>query len=524
VVIDYVNVIPFYGGGVTNVIPANGSLRYRIDVPADARRWVSSGTHSNTVWLYLEQGSIPNPPLNYYHWSSGGAANSTLNQQLYNSSWPWLPGYSYYLMVTNNTALPQNFVFNMNGQNAATDDYDGDGLPDAWELACWPSIYLYNGNDDPDGDGVNNMEEYLEGTIPCDPTSFHPRLLTTALGGAVTLNPVGNPTLTPPKLWYLLNQSVQLTATPSPGYTFLSWSGDATGSANPLNLVMNGHKNVTAVFGITNNSGADYQFQLNLNSSVGTPPPLQNIGAGNTYASEAVDACSQLVLQFPLHNGVRLQPTSGVIPTNIYTIVMLFRLDQTNNYRRLIDFKAATSDYGLYVLNGALYFYPVIAAPSPKIAAGNYVQVVLTRDGTNVIGYVNGVQQFSFNDSATQYGVISGANDLRFFKDDTTADDSSGAVARIRLYAAAMPPAQVALLDRTTCAGVPYFLTPYFYTNALQLPVTSVIPGVTYRLLASSNLLNWTSLLNVTPPANNALLVDPAATNYLYRFYRLVTP
>ena len=86
------------------------------------------------------------------------------------------------------------------------------------------------------------------------------------------------------------------------------------------------------------------------------------------------------------------------------------------------------------------------------------------------------------------------------------------------------PPTQVALLDRTTCAGVPYFLTPYFFTNALQLPVTSVIPGVTYRLLASSNLSSWSSLFNVTPPANNALLVDPSATNYPYRFYRLVTP
>ena len=333
---------------------------------------------------------------------------------------------------------------------------------------------------------------------------------------------MGNTTLTPPKVWYSLNDPVQLTATPSPGYSFLTWSGDASGTTNPLNIVMTTNKNITAVFGITNNSGADYQFQLNLNSSVGTPPPLQNIGAGNTYVSEAVDACSQLVLQFPLHNGVRLQPTTGVIPTNIYTIVMLFRLDQVSGFRRLLDFKAAAFDVGLYVNSGYLYFYPSAQGPAPAITAGAYYQVVLTRDGTNLVGYVNGAQQFSFADSSN-YGVLSSANDLRFFKDDG-AEESSGAVARIRLYAAAMPPAQVALLDRTTCAGVPYFLTPYFFTNALQLPVTSVIPGVTYRLLTSSNLISWSSILNVTPPANNALLVDPAATNYPYRFYRLVTP
>ena len=286
---------------------------------------------------------------------------------------------------------------------------------------------------------------------------------------------------------------------------------------------MTGHKNITAVFGITNNSGADYRFQLNLGSSVGTPPNLQNIGAGNIYVSDTVDVCSQLVLQFPLHNGVRLQPTSGVIPTNIYTIVMLFRLDQTNGFQRLIDFKAGTTSYGLYVYNGQLYFYPFATGPLPHIAAGTYAQVVLTRDGTNVVGYVNGAQQFSFVDSGGD-GILSSANDLRFFKDYTGVNESSGAVARIRLYPAAMPPGQVALLDRSLCGGVPYFLQPYFFTNTLRLPVTNLIPGVTYRLLASTNLTIWSSIATGTPPSSSSLFVDPAATNYARRFYRLITP
>ena len=283
------------------------------------------------------------------------------------------------------------------------------------------------------------------------------------------------------------------------------------------------HKTVTAIFGITNNSGADYQFLLSLASSVGSPPDLQDIGVGNSYVSEVVDTCSQFVRQFPLHNGLHLQPTAGVISSNIYSIVMLFRLDQTNGYRRLIDFKAGTSGYGLYVYNGALNFYPFATGPSPTISAGNYVQVVLTRDGTNVVGYVNGMPQFSFVDSGNN-GVISSANDLRFFKDDGTTEESGGAVARIRLFNAAMPAGQVALLDRTTCGGLPYFLRPYFYTNALQLPVTSVIPGVTYRLLTSTNFSTWSSIRTGTPPANSTLFVDPDATNYPRRFYRLVTP
>jgi hypothetical protein len=67
-------------------------------------------------------------------------------------------------------------------------------------------------------------------------------------------------------------------------------------------------------------------------------------------------------------------------------------------------------------------------------------------------------------------------------------------------------------------------LTPYFYTNVLQLPVTNVIPGLTYRLLSSTNLTDWTGIQTSTPAANPALFTDPLATNYPGRFYRLVTP
>jgi Doubled CXXCH motif (Paired_CXXCH_1)/Bacterial TSP3 repeat/Cytochrome c554 and c-prime len=47
-----------------------------------------------------------------------------------------------------------------------TDDADNDGLSDKWEIASFGSINYYNGNGDPDKDGVNNALEASAGTNP----------------------------------------------------------------------------------------------------------------------------------------------------------------------------------------------------------------------------------------------------------------------------------------------------------------------------------------------------------------------
>ena len=47
---------------------------------------------------------------------------------------------------------------------------------------------------------------------------------------------------------YNQNSEVTITATPQPGYTFTGWSGNATGSSNPLTISMNGDKTITANF------------------------------------------------------------------------------------------------------------------------------------------------------------------------------------------------------------------------------------------------------------------------------------
>ena len=44
------------------------------------------------------------------------------------------------------------------------------------------------------------------------------------------------------------NSSVTITAAPSNGFEFTGWSGDASGTDNPLTVTMTGNKSITATF------------------------------------------------------------------------------------------------------------------------------------------------------------------------------------------------------------------------------------------------------------------------------------
>ena len=59
---------------------------------------------------------------------------------------------------------------------------------------------------------------------------------------------VGLVSRVPDKATYVYGDQVQLTAVANPGYTFSGWSGAASGTTNPLTIMMDGSKTVTANF------------------------------------------------------------------------------------------------------------------------------------------------------------------------------------------------------------------------------------------------------------------------------------
>jgi len=268
---------------------------------------------------------------------------------------------------------------------------------------------------------------------------------------------------------------------------------------------------------------ADYRFQNNLVSSAGSPPALTNLGA-NSFLTATVDGASRTVLSFTANNGVLLQPGTSVVPSNVYSVVLLAALDNVSLYRRVIGFAPAMSDPGLYVHNGRLSYWPLLDGSSSAVASGGFVQLVLTRaaDGT-VRGYVNGARQFEFSDASGSAGP--GTNGvLRFFRDDGT-EASAGKVARIRIYDVALTDPQVAALDRLPGSGgtTTPALTIAYGGNSVIVAWPTNDPA--YRLQSTLTLappIPWATISNVA--ASGALFQAAVGATNNSQFFQLVKP
>jgi hypothetical protein len=198
---------------------------------------------------------------------------------------------------------------------------------------------------------------------------------------------------------------------------------------------------------------ADYLFQGSLASSVGVAPDLVEVLGSGSYAEEDVRGQIRSAWTFSRGTGLSLAPTAGVVDRRAYSIELLFRFSQIDGYRKIVDVSGGSSDNGLYVLDGCLIFYPREPSSRGNVPPEDYVHVVLTRDRAGmVVGYIDGIQAFSFRD-LEEDAVIGRHGTLRFFVDDrrTESEDTGGAVTRIRLYDGALSGSDVAGL---ACAEV----------------------------------------------------------------------
>lgn len=193
---------------------------------------------------------------------------------------------------------------------------------------------------------------------------------------------------------------------------------------------------------------ADFRFQNTLADHLGIAPdliPALPDDAEGGFATESVDGVERIVRLFGYGGGFVLD-VDGLLGSDVYTVALVMRFNETSGYRRILDTLGGTSDNGFYVLGGSLVLYPTLTDRAGNEFTTEWHQVVVTRNAAGTVSaYLNGTPVFSVQDEDLAL-PINEDRTLRFLVDDAY-EDSKGAVARIRVWNEALVPASVAALD-----------------------------------------------------------------------------
>ena len=165
--------------------------------------------------------------------------------------------------VFNQTGILQNALYNWWGNSTGPRD-----------IKTLPNVPNYN-NVSGLGDSVSSHVDYNPWFLDAGMTT--PSVFT--LNATSTGN--GSVSVNPNQASYTSGTVVQLSASPSLGYHFASWSGDTVSATNPIFVTMNSNKNIVANFAIN-------QYTINASSGAnGSISPsgtvTENYGSSQTF-------------------------------------------------------------------------------------------------------------------------------------------------------------------------------------------------------------------------------------------------
>ncbi|MFD2561685.1 InlB B-repeat-containing protein [Aquimarina rubra] len=172
-------------------------------------------------------------------------------------------------------------------------------------------------------------------------------LTITATNGSVTTNP--NPT----NGTYDDGTSVVLTATPDAGYQFDGWSGDASGTTNPLTITMDADKTVTGLFSqvcLVNIPDANLKAYLVGNNAI------------NTNGDMEIQCTEASAYSIPLN----IQSQNVADATGIQAFTSIIELRAGFNQLSTLDLTGMNNLEQLYVTNNQLNTINLSGVPNLK--------------------------------------------------------------------------------------------------------------------------------------------------------------
>lgn len=138
-----------------------------------------------------------------------------------------------------------------------------------------------------------------------------------------------------------------------------------------------------------------------------------------------------------------------------YSIVFSVELDATGGYRKLLDVGGLVSDNGLYNLSGGLRYFSA-SSSGGSITANTDATIAVTFDGTTTVGYVDGVQAFSF--AAAGAGYLSTLTSFTMVEDDSATgkfEATSGTLDFLEVYDGVLSANEIAAYTGPAVSPVP---------------------------------------------------------------------
>ena len=201
---------------------------------------------------------------------------------------------------------------------------------------------------------------------------------------------------------------------------------------------------ITALFlssFIQGQSVLHYDFTNSLTEVNGNGPELTVLGNVGIYEEDTlgeVGYAKKWVYRFEENSGFQFDNSAaGDFFGDNYTIELYFVFDELNSWKRVVDWKNRKTDYGAYVYNGELNFYPYIYSDEAPVVAGEYTYYVVTRNSETeeLIIYTDAKVEIILTDTPGD-ALLDEDQVLNFFHDDLVVQNeaSPGAIAMLKLY------------------------------------------------------------------------------------------